>query len=225
MWPDILLLFILIILVGGTGVRISCFPYRFSRLRYIFYPLSPDSCPLLCLSCYHVNHALWLPILIRSALALSKIKKCVVNQTTSHSPARSLKWHNFLRHKFTPHSKIFSVLWTTVALSELLGRSFVDGFFPTTAKNTETNQNGIWRHLTWLAFLFLQRILTSSKTDETLTRLTQLTHVYMCHAISFISYDVSDWERFLISEEVMLSFCIPSMNIHFLTFLAYKILL
>ena len=51
--------------------------------------------PLLCFSRYHVNHAVWLPILIGSALALSKIKNCVVNRTISHSPARSLKRHSF----------------------------------------------------------------------------------------------------------------------------------
>ena len=96
-----------------------------------------------------------------------------------------------------PRSKIFSVLWTTVVRSEEdPGRSSMDGFFPTTPKNTETDQNGLWRHFTSLALLFLRRISTASETDETLTRLTQSTHVYMCHAISFMSYDVSDLERF-----------------------------
>ena len=41
-----------------------------------------------------------------------------------------------------------------------------------------------WRHLTWLALSFLRRISAASETDETLTRLTQSTHVYVCHAIS-----------------------------------------
>ena len=111
----------------------------------------------------------------------------------------------FLQHKFTPRSKIFSVSWTTVVRSELPGRSSMDGFFPTTLQNTETDQNGLWRHFTWLALLFLWRISTASETDETLTRMTQsisLTHVYMCHAISFMSYDVNDLERFPISQEV-----------------------
>ena len=45
-----------------------------------------------------------------------------------------------------------------------------------------------------------------SETDKTLTRLTQSIHVYMCHAISFMTYDVSDLERFPISMEVMLLF-------------------
>ena len=38
-----------------------------------------------------------------------------------------------------------------------------------------------------------------SETDETLTRLTPSTHVYMCHSISFMTYDL---ERFPISLEV-----------------------
>ena len=197
---------------GGTGGSQSpASRTLFSRLPYLFVPLSPNSRPLLCFSRYHVNHAVWLPILIGSALALSKIKNCVVNLTTSH--------------KFTPRSKIFSVLWTTVVRSELPGRSSMDGFFPTTLQSTETDQNGLWRHFTWLALLFLRRISTASETDETLTRMTQSissTHVYMCHAISFMSYDVNDLERFPISQEVMLFFFIPSMNFHFLTFLAYK---
>ena len=41
----------------------------------------------------------------------------------------------FLRHKFTPRSKIFNVLWTRVVRSELLGRSSMEGFFATTPKN------------------------------------------------------------------------------------------
>ena len=72
---------------------------------------------------------------------LVKIKNGVVNRTTSHSPARSLKRHS-------------------------------------------------WRH---------KRISKASETDETLTQLTS-THVYMCHAISFMSYDVSDLEKFPISQ-------------------------
>ena len=47
---------------------------------------------------------------------------------------------------------------------------------------------------------------TASETDETLTRLAQSTHVYMCHAISFMSYDVRDLERFPISQEVTMFF-------------------
>ena len=82
----------------------------------------------------------------------------------------------------------------------------MDRFFPTTPKNTETDENGLCRHLTLLALSFLRRISTASETDETLTRLAQSTHVYMCHAISFMSYDVSDLERFPISQEVMLFF-------------------
>ena len=83
---------------GGTGWSQSptC-RTLFCHLPYSFVPLSPDSRPLLCFSHYHVNHTVWLPILrlIGSALTLSKIKKCVVNRTTPHSPAQSMKQHAF----------------------------------------------------------------------------------------------------------------------------------
>ena len=78
--------------------------------------------------------------------------------------------------------------------------------FPQHTEKCETDQNGLWRNFIWLALLFLPRISTDSETDEILTRLTQSTHVYMCHAISFTSYDVSDLVKFPISQEVML-FC------------------
>ena len=40
---------------GGSQSPASSTP--FSRLPYVFVPLSPDSRPLLCFSCYHVNYA------------------------------------------------------------------------------------------------------------------------------------------------------------------------
>ena len=43
---------------------------------------------------------------------------------------------------------------------------------------------------------FVSRLTPLSERDETLTRLTQSTHVYMCHVISFMTYGVSDLERF-----------------------------
>ena len=176
-----------------------------------FSPLSPDSRPLLCFSRYHANHAFWLPILIgRECFGLVQNKK--LSCKSNHSALSSaITEAAVLRHKLTPGGKIFSVLWTTVVRSVLPGRSSMEGFFPTRPKNTETDQNGLWRHLSWLALSFLRRISTESETDETLTRLTQSTHVYMCHAISFMSYDVRALERFPISPEVMLFF-IPSTN-------------
>ena len=43
---------------GGTGGSQSpASRTPFSRLPYVFVPLSPDSRPLLCFSRYHVNHA------------------------------------------------------------------------------------------------------------------------------------------------------------------------
>ena len=83
---------------GDRGVTISRFPYpvlpppvRFcpfvSRLPpfIVFLPLS---CKSRCLTPYSDSK-------IGSALALSKIKNCVVNRTTPHFPARSLKRHSF----------------------------------------------------------------------------------------------------------------------------------
>ena len=155
---------------SGRGVIISCFPY-------FFVSLSPACHPLLCFSRYHVNHAVWLPILKGSALALSKIKKLCCKSNHS-APSNVIIEVTFLRHKFTPRAKIFSVLWTTVVRSELRGKVFHGQIFP---HHTEKYR---------LALLFLRRISTASETDETLTRLTQSTHVYICHAISFMSYDV-----------------------------------
>ena len=53
---------------------------------------------------------------------------------------------------------------------------------------------------------FLSWLLPFSETEETLTPLTQSTHLHMCHSISFMTYDVSHLERFTISLEVMLYF-------------------
>ena len=112
----------------------------------------------------------------------------------------------FLRHKFTLRSKILSVLWTIVVRSNLLRRSSMEGFFPTTPKTLRPIKNGLWRHFIWLALLSLRRISTASETDKTLT---QLTHVYMCHAISFMSH----LEKFPISQEVMLFFLILELRL------------
>ena len=133
-----------------------------------------------------------LHIVIGSALALSKIKNCVVNQTTLHSTAWLLK----------RHSSVFSIV--NYSHMEQAPRKIFHGWiFPHHTENTETDQSGLWWHLTWLVLSFLQRILTASKSHETVT---QSTDVCMCHAMSFKSYDVSDLEKFLFSQEVMLCF-------------------
>ena len=146
---------------GGSPSPASC---------TIFFLLSPDSRPLLCFFRYHVNHAVWLPVLIeRECFGLVQNKKnCVVNRTTPHSPVWSLKRHSFdtsLHHAVK--SSVFCKLQSY--RSEPPGRSSMDGCFPTTPKNTETDQNGLWRHLTRIALSFLRRISTASETDETLT--------------------------------------------------------
>ena len=64
------------------------------------------------------------------------------------------------------------------------------------------------------------------ETYRYITRLTQSTHVYMCYAISFMTYDVSDLERFRVWPEVIpFSFFIPIKNFRFLNFLEYEIFL
>ena len=67
-----------------------------------------------------------------------------------------------LTQVYTTRQNLHSVLWTTSVRSELPGRSSMDGFFPTEPKNTKTDLNGLWRHLTWLALSFLRRISTAS---------------------------------------------------------------
>ena len=139
----------------------------------------------------------------------------------------------FLRHKLTPRGKIFSVLWTTVVRSELPrgGLPWTD-FSPLHRKIPRPIKmvfDDIWPYSLCRPYGQFRQL--ASETDETLTRLAQSRHVYMCHAISFMSYDVSDLERFPISQEVMLFFCffcffffISSTNFRFLTFLVCKIL-
>ena len=114
----------------------------------------------------------------------------------------------FLRHKFTPRGKIFSVLWTTVVRSELPreGLPWTD-FSPPHRKIPRPIKmvfDDIWPYSLCRPYGQFRQL--ASETDETLTRLAQSRHVYMCHAISFMSYDVSDLERFPISQEVMLFF-------------------
>ena len=78
---------------GGHNLPLPVLPppVRFcpfvSRLPpfIVFLPLS---CKSRCLTPYSDSN-------IGSALALSKIKNCVVNRTTPHFPARSLKRHSF----------------------------------------------------------------------------------------------------------------------------------
>ena len=111
---------------GGSQSPTSRTPS--SRLPYVFVLLFPDSRPLLCFSRYHVNNAVWLPIqiLIGSALALSKIKNRVVNRTTPHFPARSLKRHSFDTSKADKCSAVKRALrssfnvWCGVGLARAL---------------------------------------------------------------------------------------------------------
>ena len=165
-------------------------------------------------------------IVIGSALALSKIKNCVVNQTTLHSPAWLLKRHSFdtsLHH--VAKSSVFSIV--NYSHMERAPRKIFHGWiFPHQTENTETDQSGFRWHLTWLVLSFLHRILRASKRNDTLTWVTRSTDVCMCHAMSLMSYDVSDLERFLFSQEVILCFLsLIQIFIFFFSFLTYEILL
>ena len=190
---------------GDRGITISRFPYPVLPPPVLFCPFVSRLPPFIVFLPLSCKSRCLTPYSNRECFGLVQNKKLCYKSNHSALSGTIIE-AAFLQHKFTPRDKIFSVLWTTVVLSELPGRSSMDRFFPNTPKNTGTDQNGLWRHLTWLALSFLRRISTASKTDETLTRLTQSTHVYICHAISFKSYDVSDLERFPISQEVMLFF-------------------
>ena len=167
-----------------------------------------------------------LHIVIGSALALSKIKNCVVNQTTLHSPAWLLKRHSFdtsLHH--VAKSSVFSIV--NYSHMEQAPRKIFHGWiFPHHTENTETDQSGFRWHLTWLVLSFLHRILRASERHETLTWVTRSTDVCMCHAMSLMSYDVSDLERFLFSQDVILCFLsLIQIFIFLFSFLTYEILL
>ena len=183
-----------------------------SHPTHAVYCVSPVSCKSRCLT----------PYSNRECFGLVQNKKwfCKSNHFVLSSAIIEVA---FLRHNFTPHSKIFNVLWTRVVRFELPGRD--------PRKGSETDQNGLWRHFIWLALLFLRRISTASETDETVTRLTQSTHVprvHVSYAISFMSYDVSDLVKFPAVFFIFIFIfiiIIPSTTFRFLTFLAYKILL
>ena len=127
---------------------------------------------------------------------VQKKKKGVVDRTTPHFPARSLRRHSFDTSLHHAAIQCFQ-LWTTVVRSELPGRSSMDGFFPTTPKIMVFDD--IWPDLRRRSCREFRQL--ARQTRHWHERLTQTTHVYMCHAISFMTYDVSDLERFPISQE------------------------
>ena len=142
---------------------------------------------------YHVNHAVWLPILIGSALALSKIKNCVVNRTTPHSPTRSLKRHSF-----------DTSLHHAGKSSDLL-RIFPD--------HTEKYRDRSKQSLT--TFDLARFVVLTENFDQQDRRETDTTDTVdtrLRHAISFMSYDVSDLKRF------PYFFCYPEYEFSFFDF-------
>ena len=98
---------------------------------FVVYEIHPDNFPR-CLT----------PYSNRECFGLFQNRKFCCK--SNHSAlSRVITGVAFLWHKFTPHGKILSVLWSTVIRSELPGRSSMDGFSPITPKNTETDQNGV----------------------------------------------------------------------------------
>ena len=107
-------------------------------------------------------------------MALSKTKNCVVYLTTQHSPARSLNWHSLdtsLHH--AAKSLVFCKLQSYGASSQE-GLPCTD-FSPPHRKILRP-----------IKMVFDDILPARHQTDETLTRLTQSTHLYKCHATSFM---------------------------------------
>ena len=69
---------------------------------------------------------------------------------------------------------------------------------------------------------FLSRLSPFNETEETLTQSTRL---HMCHSISFMTYDVSNLERFPFSPEVLLFFFLSRVRIFVFRLFLDKILL
>ena len=121
---------------------------------FVVYEIQPYSCSLCCLTPYSNRECFGL---------VQKLKKgCKLNHSTFSSAITEVA---SLWHKFTPRCKIFSVLWSTVVWSELLGRSSMNWIFPPPhrkiLKLIKMVFDDIW-HLTWLALTFLRRILTAT---------------------------------------------------------------
>ena len=127
-------------------------------------------------------HTVWLPIIMGSASALSKIKKLrrkVNHSALSGAPTGAA----FLWKKFALRGKIFSSLGCAIVWSELPRRSSMNGFFVATTKNTEADQHSLWKHLSWMT---LNRslygwFLTATAYQTLKYKCTCL----MCHAISW----------------------------------------
>ena len=96
-------------------------------------------------------------------------------------------------------------------------RKVFHGFFPTTPKNTEIDQNGLWWHLTFdlrLTLSFLRRILTAGETDKRHWHDWHSRHTSTC--VSFMTCYVSGLDqRFPTSPEVMLFFFVVVASTNF----------
>ena len=203
---------------GGSPSPASC---------TIFFLLSPDSRPLLCFFRYHVNHAVWLPVLIgRECFGLVQNKKnCVVNPTTPHSPVWSLKRHSFdtsLHHAVK--SSVFCKLQSYRA-SPQEGLPWTDVSPPhrKILRQIKMVFDDIWLESLCRSYGEFRQLARQTRHWQTDTVNTpvhvkcHLIHVLWCKRLGKVS-------NFTGSNAVFF-FLIPSANFRFLTFLAYKILL
>ena len=118
----------------GRGVAIYRFPLPVLPPPVLFCPFVSRLPPFIVFLPLSCKSSCLTPYSNRECFGLVKNKKlcCKSNHFALSSAIIEAA---FLRHNFTPRSKIFSVLWTRVVRSELPGRSSMEGFFPTTPKN------------------------------------------------------------------------------------------
>ena len=144
------------------------------------------------------SHAVWLPILIGSALALSKTKNCVVYLTTPHSPARSLNLHSL---DTSLHHAVKSLVFCKL---QSYGASSQEGL-PCTDFSTPH------RKILRLIKMVFDDILPARQVKQTrhwhdLHSRHTCTCVTPPHSWGLVTYDVTDLEKFPVSPEVMLFF-------------------
>ena len=99
-------------------------------------------------------HSVWLPILMGSALALSKIKNCLETWTTPHSPAHPMERHSSETNLH--HDAKSSVIWDVQSsgASSQEGLLWTDFSWPRRKILRPINIvfDDIWPEWPWIAF-------------------------------------------------------------------------
>ena len=115
------------------GVTISRFPYPVLPPSALFCPFVSLLPPFIVFHSLSCKSRCFTPYSDCNRECFGLVQYIKLYCKSNHSALTSaIIEAAFLPHKFTPRGKIFSVLWTTVARSELPRRSSMDGFFPTT---------------------------------------------------------------------------------------------